>query len=514
MAASAQETVKILARCSTLGELLASLYHVTSTQFSLIRRAMDGRSGPLEILRAESGYWDKAVRASRLLQAHARSIANQLSRRYRSAQKDDHIWLGLFALLRILDRRARLQNQDAILREFRDPCAVANDLSTAEYHILPKQRSLIAEQIESLPAKERFRDAEDLAPRLGDYLDHLAIVHLPPSRQFNVALPSEPLRKKLETLGHDIRIGVFPLGKHIDFEFTKAQPDGDIVHFEFTGIKNAEQVWGDIETVLTNCRDGADGGGPVHIIVFPELTITPTLERRIAEWLRTENTDDRIVLVVAGSFHRRDLDDQSRLVNASCVLQFDGDRASGTDARGHRVEWVHRKMNAFRFTKANLGHLRTAEMPRFQTFLDLFHEGAESGVEGIQDGNELLLFDLPIGRTAVVICLDYLADHDARLLQDLGVGLVFVPTMSDDTEQFDLTNRRLGTNCQTSTFCANSAWVVPDGCEAKGAPFIYTPVTGSGYRMHPGPSVPHSRFLKCAMGGLILHVGSISLPSD
>ena len=173
------------------------------------------------------------------------------------------------------------------------------------------------------------------------------------------------------------------------------------------------------------------------------------------------------------------------------------------------------KMNALRMTRENLDHLRgLGDVARFRAFLALFSKETEQGVERIWTGRELLLFDLPIGRAALVICLDYLADDDVRMLQDLGVDLVFAPAMSPGTTAFHGTNTRLGTYCQATAFCANSAWIVPDGGEEEGTSYVYLPMKQGRYCHHGNAHQGPCCFARVACGGLILDVASIKIDAD
>jgi hypothetical protein len=314
---------------------------------------------------------------------------------------------------------------------------------------------------------------------------------------------------------HGLLIGVFPLLKDTDFEFASAGGDATRRHYNFTGIRNEEDAWTEIRTVLCGCRDEAMAAEAAVIVVLPELTIPPSLEARIAQWLRTEDPQDRVLLVIAGSFHRDDISPDDIPVNACPVLQFDGKRAWGVDASGREVEWLHQKMNAFRVTRQNLDDLRALpDVGRFRSFLDLFPDETEEGIEHIVTSSELILFDLPVGRAAVVICLDYLAEDEIRLLQDLAVDLVFAPAMSPSTEGFHDTSRRLGTYCCATAFCANSAWVVPDGAEETGTSYIYLPMR-PGLRCHHGAAPGAApAFTRVACGGLILDVAAIAVESD
>jgi predicted amidohydrolase len=135
-------------------------------------------------------------------------------------------------------------------------------------------------------------------------------------------------------------------------------------------------------------------------------------------------------------------------------------------------------MNRFTVTQADLDRLRQDPAPRFARFRGLFPQGISHAIEAIQTQHppEVLLFDLPIGRAAVVICLDYIVPADREFLRDLGVTLLFVPAMSPTLKRFGNTSDPvLAEKHYCSVFCANGAWVVPDGHEATAASYVWLP---------------------------------------
>ena len=507
------QSLQSLPRCRSLRQLLASLYHLALADFGEIRLAEDGDAQRQPVLVKERRHWHRALPSRRLLDLDPTEVANLIGARYTGAGHPEAL-LGLYALLTALDACAGQDEPDAVAEALHGPSRVLEAIGTQEYHILPTPPNLIFRRIQCLPEETRFRDARELAPRLGDYLDNLAFATIPVNRRVRIVTPNVRLRTALSALGRSLRIGVFPLGREFDFEFTTPTRDGKRVPFNFAGIRNEAEIWEQIERVLRGCRDGVEGRGPVAIAVFPELTISPSLEGRISDWLRTEDPDDTVLLVIAGSFHRTDVGGTDMPVNACPVLQFDGERVPGVDASGAAATWFQWKMNPYRITRQNLDALRgSADASRLAEFLSLFPEDAEQGVERVRGGNELLLFDLPIGRAAVVICVDYLAENDVRLLLDLGVSIVFVPAMSPATEQSEETSKRLGTHCHAAAFCANSAWIVPEGHEDKGTSYVYLPMRKALCRQHPGPEGDQRRFACIALGGLILDVGAI-VPED
>jgi len=500
--------------CTLVGELLATLYYVSSQNSSVIHLARVGEKPLAPTLAREHKFWETHLPWRRLLDVEPDEVVSLATERYAGADAAT-LPLGLFGLLLALDGCAQQEDRDALAKTLHGHHKVRVATVTQAYHILPKRPSVISRRIGCLPPKHRFRDAGTRDQRLQDYLQHLIFATVPASREFRLVVPNIRLRRMLEDAGDNLLIGVFALLRETEFEFASTGGDAKRVHYNFTGIQNEDDVWAEIERVLCGFRDEAESVGAAAIAVLPELTVTPSLEAKIATWLRTEDPQDVVLLVVAGSFHRQDVAPGDIPVNASPVLQFDGKRAHGTDATGRRTTWLHTKMNAFRVTKQNLDDLRgLGDVARFRGFLALFSEEAEEGVERIWAGRELLLFDLPLGRAAVVICLDYLAEDEVRMLQDLGVDLVFAPAMSHKTTAFHGTNRRVGTYCRATAFCANSAWIVPDGGEEKGTSYVYLPMKQGRYCHHGNARQGPCCFARVACGGLILDVASIKMDAD
>lgn len=511
MGERARSHVSVLSQCQCTREFLASLYEIALSAAPTILQAKNGTLPFAHVLKTQRTFWERALPCRRLLDLDPRELANRIRTQYAEGD-DDLVELGLYALLEALDGCAGQEDPDALLKALHGPSKVRPEVRAREYFILPRPANLIFSQVKCLPDSELFRDDRGTAPQVGDFLESLVFAEVPASRQFRVAMPNIKLRKTLSDIGCSLRIGVFPLSRSLEFEFASAPAEPGRIHYSFVDIRNEDAVWGEIEGILRACRDGPLGLGPVHIVVFPELTITASLEARIARWLRTENDSDRIALVIAGSFHRADMGQRDVPANVSPVLQFDGSHVEGIDSGNAAAKWLQPKLNPFRITVQNLDAMRACEDTlHFRDFLRLFAGGAEEGVEHIAPGSTWLLFDLPIGRAAVAICLDYLADTDIRLLADLGVSIVFVPAMSPTTERFRETDRRLGRAHHSAVFCANSAWIVAPGHEEKGSSHIYLPMKKGICRLHPGPSGEHQcRFASVALGGLILDVGKIA----
>ena len=176
--------------------------------------------------------------------------------------------------------------------------------------------------------------------------------------------------------------------------FTAAFADNvalDIDHpgpntFLAVGLKDPEARWQSVSAALDEAfRMRAD------IVVLPELTVSPELRLRVADWLE-ENVDHPFALVAPGSFHQRR---GSRVFN----------RAEMLGAFGGVVLWHHK-------------------LTRF---------GDRDMSEGIAPGDAIELLNTPIGLVAMPICRDF-CDEDAffgDFWQDLAPDWILVPAMGE-----------------------------------------------------------------------------------
>ncbi len=144
---------------------------------------------------------------------------------------------------------------------------------------------------------------------------------------------------------------------------------------------------------LLDSLDRAKAAG-AFAVMLPEFTIDLAARRLAADWL-TGDPERPFALVVAGSFHE--------------------ETAAG---------W---------FNTAELWNCH-AEPILIHRKLRLFGE-AEGLAEDVQIGNEVSLLVTPIGIFTLLICKDFLDQHQsvATLLQEIPVDWVLVPSYGDET---------------------------------------------------------------------------------
>ncbi|NTV25163.1 MAG: hypothetical protein HGB01_03000 [Chlorobiaceae bacterium] len=148
----------------------------------------------------------------------------------------------------------------------------------------------------------------------------------------------------------------------------------------------------------------------VHMLIMPELTITPNLRSRITDimmQLSIEQGDDHelsVPIIVLGSFHER-VNEKWRN-HAEAVVGLDGVKLFGCDKR---------KSVTFRRKKECLQCSPTPVTCLYSS----------------------------IGLTGMAICKDLFEGEPAAILQSLSLDWLLVPSMSDNTGPHEAEARRL-----------------------------------------------------------------------
>ena len=164
-------------------------------------------------------------------------------------------------------------------------------------------------------------------------------------------------------------------------------------HYGCITLSDEEARWASIIAVIEAAAcEGA------HVLVLPELTVTPALRGRVAKWL-ARNPDHPFHIVVPGSFHLQ-LDRVRRIV------------AVALDRFGDEI-LVQRKLHPMRMAPGG------SDVP-------------DGAIEDIDGDSRIELTSTPLGLLALSICLDFCEEGGAfaDLWHLIGPGLVLVPSMS------------------------------------------------------------------------------------
>ncbi|HEX5748301.1 MAG TPA: hypothetical protein VFZ09_18825 [Archangium sp.] len=163
-------------------------------------------------------------------------------------------------------------------------------------------------------------------------------------------------------------------------------------HWQAVDLKAPETRWSRVERLLERALQAQ-----VHVLVLPELTITPDLRRRIQGWLKKNLSRHSLLLVLPGSFHEPDPAQQGKAFNRTQLLDSAG-----------QVVMEHTKLTRF----------------------------SQGGAfESILTGSRIRLLPLPIGLMATPICLDFCQSaHPIReLWKVLGPEWLLVPAYGNQS---------------------------------------------------------------------------------
>ena len=207
---------------------------------------------------------------------------------------------------------------------------------------------------------------------------------------------------------------------HFDDEAVpeKKTDSSDAGKFLFSGLVKEDAREAKLFESLAAAKDQG-----AHIVVFPELTITPSLRLSIVNWLsEVEKEDHSILWIVAGSFHEEISDQSGAWINRSYSFGYEG-------------QIIHKHTKFCSFGKLD-----------------------DSGYEGIKLWRDIWLVETPLGLIATPICLDFCNTNpgspSANIFNELMVDLCLVPAM----DKSDSAHRRQAKNMKrfkgTRTVCA------------------------------------------------------------
>jgi len=204
-----------------------------------------------------------------------------------------------------------------------------------------------------------------------------------------------------------------------DDAMPERKPDsGNTGKFLFSGLMKEDAREAKLFETLAAAKDQG-----AHIVVFPELTITPKLHHSIVRWLyEVEDENHSIIWIVAGSFHEEISDDSGAWINRSYSFGYEG-----------QIIHKHTKFCSY-------------------GTLD------DKGYEDIKLWRDIWLVETPLGLVATPICLDFCninsGSPSANIFSELMVDLCLVPAMdkSDSAHKRQAKNMKLFKG--TRTVCA------------------------------------------------------------
>ena len=229
----------------------------------------------------------------------------------------------------------------------------------------------------------------------------------------------------------DLRVEIGHLGDSAILEMGTAPGfSNQAARIFVKGIENEQEEIDRLTSLLKTCA-----ASQVHILVLPELRVSPAMRAVIQEFLRGQPMDSvlngrALLLVAAGSWHVA----EHPAYRNECVL---------FDARGTEV-WVHNKLDGFE----NLSD-DSRECHPFGS------DPQKESVEFNLPGCVLEFSDTPIGRISVAICLGFFSKRASEALSFIQAELILVPAMSKSTRPMKYLASEILVRQGAATFLAN-----------------------------------------------------------
>ncbi len=458
---------------------LADLYFICSIEFTRIYNIIQKdlkKERFLHCLHSFKNDLLEKINKEDIFTTNFQKIMDVL-KKVKGSTQDEHLII-LWAFLKAID--LTFADDTVYLNKMRAIwCRTSKAFEPKIYRLLLKPRNLIFDTIKNKLGRGKLKTGIDIGKRIEDQMQKIILYEELPGRQIEFKSNDPSFDGLLRTQGTNLAFAVAPIYYGYDYSFKRFKSFQG-VPFVIDEIKNWKEIANNIETLLKECLEE-----DVHIVVFPELSINEELREHISNWLKTNNTDQKIIMVVAGSFHILKDEREDRYENSCVVYRFDG-----------KVLWEQKKMNPFQLDEDDIKKVRDFTAKGFQDFKNLFKETDRRGWEKIEISDTLVLYDSPIGRMAVTICLDYIVKENVKLLLDPHVNTVFLPAMSFSLKKMESTNRNLGNFGAASVFCANNCWAITGGEKENFKPdlasYIYIPKKDGFMRLDCSSNCDHS----------------------
>ncbi|MGE5342014.1 MAG: nitrilase-related carbon-nitrogen hydrolase [Candidatus Omnitrophota bacterium] len=451
---NANEIMEGLVKSKNIYNLLANLYFLCSKEFITIYNFLQEDSNRRKFHSYLQNFKKELEPLSQdIFTTDFQKVIKILKRVKGASGKDCLIiaWSFLRAIdLTISNDRAFLKKMEAIW------CDVSEPFGIKRYRFLFKPKNLILNMIKNKLPDHKLKSGIHIGQRIEDRLQNIIMYEELPGRKIRFGTIDKEVNELLNEQGKNLAFAVAPISCNYDYSF-KRFDSSEGVPYVFDEIKNRQEIKALIDALLRRCiRED------VHIVVFPELTIDGPLREYLSGWLRDNNTARKIIMVIAGSYHMLENEGKEKYVNSSMIYRFDG-----------RELWKQEKMHQFQLDEEDISELRTSTGSGLQNFKNLFNVTDLKGWEHIQISDTLVLYDSPVGRMAVAICLDFIVRENMKLLLEPHANIIFVPAMSASLKKMEIANKHLGTFGAASIFCANSCWLLTGG-EKKNLNFDHT----------------------------------------
>lgn len=450
------EMKQTLSSSEDIFNLLGNLYYICSDKFTHINNL---------ILSHQKGEFNKHYPNFKdRLRENGGDIFHADFKKFKDILKDikeddlDIFLIKVWAFLKAIDWAV---GDDSIHLRLIEDLYCKNSFADGpkRYRLLFQPRNLICDSINDDSPDEALKSNIDIGQRIENPLKKLIFYEEQPSRKIKIQRIDPVVDGLLAAQGKNLAFAVAPIccDFHYLFDSYRRSVAPKEFYYIFKEIKNQEKITKKISRILETCRKENVG-----IVVFPELTINEYLRRHISHWLEKHNTDMKIILVIAGSYHLPIDGNDDEFENTSIVYRYDGKPLMV--GVGESLEnWEQKKMNRFQLNEKDIEFLLNPVTKGFDEFKRIFRPGDKKAGEKINISDTLKIIDSSIGRMGICICLDYFVKENQKLLVDTHVNLIFVPAMSISLSRMEKADFDMGTYGRASVFCANSCWVISGG---------------------------------------------------
>lgn len=362
------------------------------------------------------------------LQAYLLSKQHDIVGFLANNRKTDDDYLTAYGYLRALDSRFRQKPHWHLLNGF-----IEKSLNGSRYILTHVSEHPIARAI---PEQKRFKRDDSLGTKgllqlcyHWKEIENSAELEIRRSEIFDVFKANQT----------HIKIGLSPFAGFRDMRWqhdTKDVRSNGSIPFWCSDANNEAELLLRLDSILmTACEQ------QVHILLFPELVMTETLQKALSDWLEEHNAFAPIIrLIIAGTRHV--FNNNNNYSNCCTVFNHIGS-----------IEWEQEKRQPFQLTLKEANKLLGIQSPAF---------------EPTRLSQRLVMRHTSLGKIATPICLDFLCDDHWKAMP---VDVFFVPAMSSGLSRFRDNCRIVGNKWGAAAFVCNAQ---PD----KGHQAVYTYLPG------------------------------------
>lgn len=135
-----------------------------------------------------------------------------------------------------------------------------------------------------------FRSAIKFRSELSDQLQHIIVTQAPAGYHIRFLSVERNLERRLRGLESELTVGVFSLGRDIEYDFKGQSVSESKTNYRFDTIINPDEVNEQLKKILQFATSER-----VHIVVLPELTVDQSGRETIKEFLKSQSHNPAII---------------------------------------------------------------------------------------------------------------------------------------------------------------------------------------------------------------------------